>query len=244
LILNVTISSIRFSTDKSVYSRQEGQIDFSNAKEIIIDEADNLDSQIDEISNKIDDPDLEDVKEKVASARSKVENNKDAELSKQALEELSTVKKLLSKIRKNNEGEVQQLELDKIVKSYNDTFSESSNVKPSDKTTFDALVSAAQKSIDTKNKAFSVQLDGLNALFNSMLWKEDWHVVNVFNFFSTSPHQFSDKALFNKLAQQGKDAVERDDIKGLRDIVGKLFDIRVASSNSADIYGSVNIVRG
>jgi len=244
LILNVTISSIRFSADKSFYSRQEGQIDFSNSKEIITDEADNLDSQIDEIATKIDDPELTVVKEKIAGARDKVENNKDAELSKQALEELSSVKKLLSKIRKNNETEVQQLELDKIIKSYNDTFSESKNIKPSDKTTFDALASAAQKSIDSKNKAFSVQLDGLNALFQGMLWKEDWYAVNVFQAFSKIPHQFSDQALFNKLVEQGNDAIERDDIKSLRDILNKLFDIRTVSSNSSDIYGSVNIVRG
>jgi molecular chaperone DnaK len=244
LILNVTISSIRFNTDKSLYSRQEGQIDFSNAKEIITDEADNLDSQIEEISNKVDDPELEDVKEKVATARGKVSEEKDPELSKQALEELGAVKKILSKIRKNNESEVQQLELDHAIKVYKDNLSESENIKPSERTTFDALALAAQKSIDTKNKAFPAQLDGLNALIQAMLTKQDWFIVDVFKAWSATPHAFSDQAQFNKLVEQGNDSIERDDINGLRDILGKLSSLRIPSSGSADIYGAVNIVRG
>ena len=115
--IEVSVPSIRgiFSSGHNFYSRQEGQIDFTQAAALVSEESKDAAARLEEIEAVVDDPKISRAREKLESASSLDENESDPEISKQAMDNVLEAKRILATIRKDNLQEIRQIELDKTV---------------------------------------------------------------------------------------------------------------------------------
>ena len=74
------------------HSRQEGLIDYSNAARQIEDQSEQILQRIDEMACQIDDPQLDQVREKLELIDSLMSNKNDPETSKQAMDDIQEAK--------------------------------------------------------------------------------------------------------------------------------------------------------
>ena len=78
----------------------------------------------------------------------------------------------------------------------------------------------------------------------TILWRQDWFVIDSFNRFIKEPQAYSDPAQFDALVQQGTNYIKNDDIAQLRRVIAQLMQIRIYKSGVDDIMADVNILRG
>ncbi len=243
--LEVSIPSIgaSFPSHKNFYSSQEGQIDFATASGRILSECDSLMNRVETIEDSdVEDENLEEARRKIEQARELTEDEEgDIEKTQEAQEKLLAAKKDLAKTRKNHLSEIRESELDGCVKLFNDTVRE--YAKPSECEAFDALHRTAKRSITRNNHDFEEILEEMRGYNFTILWRQDWFVVDYFKRWVNRPFDFTDRALFTKLAALGADCIKNDDIEKLRGVIAQLYSIRIHCSDD-DVMGNTNIMRG
>ena len=241
--LSVTVPKIggNFDSGKNFYSRQEGQIDFSNASKQIAEEVDSVREKIENIFNKIDDPKLDQALRKLDEAE--VESGEsDPETAKQAMDNVLDAKKLLEAVRKANVKVIRQLDLDSCVKYFDDAIRE--HARPTEASSFDNLARTAQRSIDNNIGDFESQLDQLRGRNWEILWRQDWFVVETFKRFAAEPWQFADSKLHAELIAHGNEAIKADDMEKLRNVVGGFYSTRISTGGEDDMLATANITKG
>jgi molecular chaperone DnaK len=77
----------------------------------------------------------------------------------------------------------------------------------------------------------------------NILWRQDYFVVDRFNWLTQSPALYVDKALYAHLVARGREAMAKDEVGKLREIVAALYDARVQVSDGDDTLAPANIVR-
>ena len=227
---------------KNFYSRQEGQLDYTSASALIVEEGERTLSRVDDISEVVDDPKLEQTRQKLESAISLDPQETDPEKAKEADEQILEARKLLAQIRKEHLSKIRQIELDRVVSLFNEHIRE--HARPSETTTFDNLSKTAQRSIDRKDKEFEHHLDELKGKNFEILWRQDWFVIERFKWMANSPHLFADKYLFEELSKIGAQLLRSDDIDKLRQIVSQLYQIMIRSGDEDDMFDMANIIKG
>ncbi len=243
--LNVTIDKLHYSIEKNLYSRHEGQIDFSDASKQIAEEAKNLTEKINQIASKVNDSSLDEARGKIEKAQQKSNRTGDPESSKQALDGLQEVKKMLSQIRENNIDATRQLELDNLINFFNDSLRNSDDIRDTEVTAFDNLCESTQRSINNNSNAFEIQIEEIRGQIFEMLYRQDWFVIEQFKNLIKTPYAFNDATKFNQLELQGTEALKSDDIDTLRKVLGALMSIRIVGLGAQDdLIGSANITRG
>lgn len=244
IIAEVSIPSIGglFHGNKNFYSRQEGQIDYSDAAKLIEDESKRMMERIDEMAEKVDDPRLQTAKNKLETARENASRQNDPETTKQALDDVQESKKTVSKVKQDNLKTIRQLELDSTVAFFNEMLRE--HAKPAEVSSFDNLARTAQRSIDNNTKDFETQLRELRGKNFNILWKQDWFVIDRFKHFAQSSHLYVNHAEHAQLVTEGEEALKNDDMQKLRSVTGILFDSRISSSDGDDMIAAANIIKG
>lgn len=222
--LEVEIPDIRGifdSSEHNFYSRKEGELDFSSgaAAARIADEGIQVRKRIDKIEKNVDDPRLVDARKKLGAANALDSEESDPEKVQTAHEGVLTANKLLDKVRKDNLKVIRQNDLDDIV-SFFDTYLRQ-NARPSEATTFDNLVTTAQRAIDNNDSDFESHLDELNRRNFEILWRQPWFVIENFRHLVSAPHLFTDRHRFNELAGRGMQLIESDDIQKLENLTQK-----------------------
>jgi molecular chaperone DnaK len=241
--LEITIPSIRssFNSAKNFYSRQEGQRDYSEAPKAIISDAENTKNRADEMATRISDPALDRACEKLEEASSMAPDEADPEKTKEAEEKVFQAKKELAAIRKKHLREIRQLDLDIQVKTFGEL---RAYVTPADISTFDNLIVSAKRVIAKDTHAFEDFLCEMRSKIFSVLWKQDWFIVDRFKHLSSESFLFNDKAQFNALVKRGTAALRQDDIQTLRQVVAGLATIRVGSGDGIEDMDITNIIKG
>jgi molecular chaperone DnaK len=161
IVLEVTIPSISgsFHSGRNFYSRQEGQIDYTKAAKRIDEEADRVGGRLDEIASKVDDPKLDQARERLDRAASAKGNEGDPETAKQAMGDIQEAKKLLAQTRKEHQKVIRQMELDKTVEFFDTRIRE--HARPAETGAFDNLAKTAQRAIENNSGDFESHLDEL-----------------------------------------------------------------------------------
>lgn len=243
LRLSVTVPDISGQFEsRNFYSRQEGQIDFSDASRQIADEVDTVRNGVDKVASKVSDPKLEQARQKLEQAASVQAGETDPEKAKQAMENVQGAKKLLADVRKSNMKPIRQMDLDSCVDFFNRVVRQHS--RPTEATAFDNLARTAQRAIDSNNGDFQNHLEELRGRNWQILWRQDFFVVDVFKRLSEEPWQFANRKQHAELVIAGKEAVKADDIEKLRGVVGQLYSIRISSGGDDDMLAPANITRG
>lgn len=243
VVLSVSVPSIsgNFENGRNFYSRQESQIDFSDASKQIAEEVEIVRERIDGVAAKINDPKLDQALQKLDQASSVQSNESDHETAKQAMDNVQKAKKMLADVRKSNIKPIRQMDLDSCVDFFNKAVRE--QARPTEASSFDNLVRTAQRAIDSNSGDFENHLNELRGRNWQILWRQDFFVVDIFKRLSEESWQFLDRQQHAELVAAGKEAIKADDFEKLRHVVGQLYSIRISSGDDDDMLAIANITR-
>ena len=244
IVLEVSVPSIgeTFHSGHNYYSRQEGQIDFSTEGERVKEHGSDVLRRLEEISERVDDPKLNQAREKLERAVSLDPDQQEMEDVQAAMDGVEEARRILGDVRKRNLKEIRQIELDRVSSLFNDYLRDIA--RPSEENDFDNLVRTAQRTIDRNDKDFERLLNDLRRMNFEVLWRQDWFVVEKFRSMASSPHAFSDQRLFQALIMSGRAFLQNDDIDSVREVIGQLSQIQIRHVSDTDIVESANIIRG
>jgi molecular chaperone DnaK len=241
IVLEVTVPSIgnSFRSGRNFYSSQEGKIDYTNAAKRINDESERVGDRLDEITSKIDDPKLNQARERLDRAVANGDKG-DPETAKQAMGDIQEAKKLLAQTRKEHQKIIRQMELDKVVDFFDTSIRE--YARPAEAGAFDNLAKTAQRGIDNNSGDFESHLDELRGKNFMILWRQDWFVIDRFKRLSEDTFLFPDANEHDELCKIGRQALQANDIDKLRQVVAHLDSIRVGNFGVDDMATSSNIL--
>lgn len=244
IIIEVSVPCIggTFHSGKNFYSRQEGQLDYTAAATMVVEEGKRTLNRIDEINDVVDNPKLDLARKKLESAVCLDPDEAETENSQEAMEKVLEARRLLAQVRKEHLKEIRQIDLDYVDAFFGEHVRE--HARPSEASAFDNLVKTAQRSIDRNDTDFEHHLDELRGKNFDILWRQDWFVVERFKWMVSSPHQFADKHRFKELAQVGTQLMRSDDIDKLRAVVTELSMIQIGGDPDNEMFDVANIIRG
>jgi molecular chaperone DnaK len=244
IIIEVSVPCIggTFHSGKNFYSRQEGQLDYTAAAALVVEEGERTLNRIDEINEVVDNPKLEQARQKLESAVSLDPEEAETEKSQEAMEKVLEARRLLAQVRKEHLKEIRQIDLDGVVSFFDKHIRQ--HARPSEASAFDNLAKTAQRSIDRNDKDFEHHLDEMKGKNFEILWRQDWFVIERFKWMVSSPHLFADKHRFAELAKIGTQLMRSDDIEKLRAVVAQLSMIQIGSGPDSEMFDVANIIRG
>ena len=240
--LEVTVPSVggSFKTGHNLYSRQESGIDYSAAGQRVHEEAERQLARLDDIAEKVDDPQIERAREKLDQALAASAEEGNPEQSKEAMDRVQDAKKLLAKIREANLKPIRQMELDNVVAFFDEHVRQ--HAKPSEETQFDNAVRSARRAIELNDSSFENYLDDLRGKNFDILWRQDSFVVARFQWLAKSPHLFPDQAQFRQLVAMGQKAAQDDDMQKLREVVAIMGAVRIHLGGDDGMSEDANII--
>lgn len=133
------------------------------------------------------------------------------------------------------------MELDGVIEFFNEHARQAA--RPSEEIAFEGLFKTAQRSIDRDDNNFEGYLNEARSKISVVLFRQDWFIVGWFKSMSSSPHHFSDPGEFEKLVSMGVSYLQKDDIDGLREIIGQLSMIKIDTGSDTDMLEMANIIR-
>ncbi len=242
--LEVSVPSISgsFKSGRNYYSSQEGKIDYSNQAKNIQEQSEHTLERLEEMASKVDDPRLEQAREKLEQAGTIKSDEADPETAKQAMDNVQEAKRLLALTRKEHLKDIRQLELDRAVDFFEKTVRQ--HARPTEATSFDNLVKTAQRAIENNSSDFESHLDDLRGRNFMILWRKDWFVIERFKWLAQDVYLFPDAREHAQLVAIGVEALKANDIDKLRAVVVNLDSIRIGSVGDDDMMAGANIVRG
>lgn len=244
LVLEVEIPSIggSFQSHRNFYSSQEGKVDYSNQAKSIQEQSEVALQRVEEIASKIDDPRLDQAREKLEMAGAIDATEADPERAKEAMDGVQEAKRLLALTRKEHRKDIRQLDLDKTVDIFDRIIRQ--HARPTEASSFDSLAKTAQRAIDNNSPDFEAHLDDLRGRLAAILFRQDGFVIDRFRWLSQDVHLFADPREHAQLVAEGAAALKANDIDKLRVVVLKLDSIKIGSAPEDDMMVSANILRG
>jgi len=242
--LQVDVPSIgsTFGEGHNFYSRQEGQLDFASASARVQNDGQATLARIDKIDSAVDDPRLDEVRSTLSKAISESEGKPDPETVQESRERVLAAKRVLAAVRKDHLKSIRSLDLDRIVSFFNNHVRPHARTSESD--SFDNLVITARRSIERGDSDFEFHLEAMRGKNFEILWRQDWFLVDRFKDMASEPEAFPDQVKFRELVTAGQAAVKSDNIDRLRQVVGALFQLRIATDGDDDFVHPTNILRG
>jgi molecular chaperone DnaK len=243
IILEVSVPSISgsFQSGRNFYSSQEGKLDYTNQAKHIQEQSEHAMQRLDEMASKVDDPRLDQAREKLEQAGAIESGEADPETAKQAMDHVQEAKRLLALTRKEHLKDIRQLELDKAVDFFDRVVRQ--HARPTESSSFDSLAKTAQRAIDNNSNDFESHLDELRGRNFMILWRQDWFVIERFKWLAQDSYLFPDAREHAQIVVVGAEALKANDIEKLRSVVAHLDSIRIGSASEDDMMVGANIVR-
>lgn len=242
VMLEISIPSVggSFQTGHNLYSSQEAAIDYSTYGMRVHEEAEQQLSRLDDMSQKIDDPQIARAREKLDQALASDAADGNPEQAKEAMDRVLEAKKLISKIREANLKTMRQIDLDHTVEFFDQQVRQ--HAKPSEETQFDNAVRSAKRAIELNDSSFENYLSDLRGKNWEILWRQDAFVIGRFQWLSKSPYLFPDRHEFGQLVALGQKATAEDDMHQLRAVVGAMENKRIHLGGDDGMSEGANII--
>ncbi len=243
VVMEVSVPSIRgsFRSSRNFYSRQDGQIDFTQAALLVAEQAEHAQRRLAELESQVDDPRLDEARAKLESSASMATGETDPEVAKQAMEHVQHARELLAATRKAHLKPMRQLELDRSRAFFDESVRQ--YARQSEEGAFDNLARTAQRSIADNRPDFETHLEEMRGKMFMILWRQDWFVTDRFKRLSTQQYLFPNAIEYLQLVSQGNDALRTGDMEKLRQIVSHLDSTRMGAATDDDVGSTANIVR-
>ena len=244
IVMEVSVPSIggSFHSKRNYYSPQDAKIDYSKSSKIVNEQSEETTSRLDEMASTVNDPLLNQARDKLEQARSVQTSETDPEVTKKAMDNVQEARRLISQARKAHLKEIRQLELNKTVEFFNAVIRKLA--RPSEAETFDNLVKTAQRAIDGNTGDFEALIDDMQGKNWAILWRQEWFVIDRFKEMAQESHLFPDANLYAELLAAGAEALKANDIENLRKIVARMHFARIGAVHIEDMMAGANIVRG
>lgn len=242
IFVEVSIPSISssFRNSRNFYSSRPGLLDYTNQAKNIQEQSGHTLERLEEMASKVDDPRLEQAREKLEQASTIESGEADPETAKQAMDNVQEAKRLLALTRKEHLKDIRQLELDRVVDFFEEVVRQ--HARPTEASSFDNLVKTAQRALENPSSDFESYLDDLRSRNFMILWRQDWFVIDHFKRLAQASYLFSDAREHAQLVVHGTEAIKANDIDKLRAVVGQLFSIQVGSAGDDDTMAGANII--
>ena len=243
IVMEVSVPSIggSFHSERNFYSRQDGQIDYTKASKLVEEQSEHALQRLEEMASKIDDPRLDQAREKLRQVESIKGGESDPETVKQAMDYVQEAKRLLALARKEHLKDIRQLELDKTVEFFDQAVRE--YARPTEVNAFENLVKTAQRAIGSNGSDFESHLDDLRVKNFTILWRQEWFVIDRFKWLAQNTYLFPDAREHVQLVAIGSEALNANDIDKLRAVVAHLDSVRIGSAGEDEMMAGANIVR-
>ncbi|MGA2494817.1 MAG: Hsp70 family protein [Roseiarcus sp.] len=243
IILDVTIPSVGVNkrSGHNFYSRKEAETDYTKAAKRVRDDAEGVRAQIADISRQISDPTLTEAEDKLTRASALSPTETSPETTKNAMDDVQKAKELLARARKANFRVFRRAELDSVRADFERM---RGLAKPAEQESFDLLVQTAERDMSNPGPDFEAHLGHMRSKIFSILARQDWFVVDNFNWHVENPHLFVDAELHARLVAEGKAALERNDISALREVLGQMQSNRISSPKTDEFLANANLVKG
>lgn len=241
IVMDVSVPSISGSfQSRNFYSSQEGMVDYTNQAKNIQEQSEETLQRLDEIASVVDDPRLDQARDRLEKAGSIKSGEADPETAMQAMADIQEAKRLLALARKEHLKDIRQLELDKVVDFFDEFVRKHARV--TETSSFDNLVKTAQLAIGNNSGEFESHLSDLRGRNFMILWRQDWFVIERFKWLAEDSHLFPDIHEHAQLVAAGADALKVNDIDKLRVVVGSLDSARIGTVCGEDMLVSANII--
>lgn len=226
-------------TGRNFYSHDDAKIDLSDTYGLAKEGRDFIE-QIDDISRKIDDPDLDRARQKAENAAA-IDSSFSAshEEVQEAYNDLYEAKKILSRIRKEHLSAINQMELDDCVEFFNGYVSR--HAADTEKAAFNNLARTAKRYVN--DSGFERYISELWGKAYGVLFRQDWYIIEYFRARVQNPSDYRDKKRFEALKAQGEKCIAKGEINTLRGILYELFEI-MKNPSQEDKQLGVNIING
>jgi molecular chaperone DnaK len=243
IVMEVSVPSIRgsFRSGRNFYSSQLGRVDFTQAAQLVVEQAEEAKRRLEELQSRVEDPRLDSARQKLDASVTESAAAADPESTKQAMEHVQEARQLLAETRKAHLTTIRQMELDRT-RSYFDEYVRR-YARQSEAGNFDNLVRTAQRSIDDRKPDFEVHLDELRGKTFMILWRQDWFVVDRFKRLAAEEYLFPNVSEHRALTATGAEALRTGNMDQLRSIVAELGSMRYSTSATEDVDAVSNIVR-
>jgi molecular chaperone DnaK len=243
IVLDVSVPSIGGSfQSRNFYSRQEAQIDYSKASKLVEEQSQQTLRRLEEMASKIDDPKLDQARDKARQAQAVDPNETDPETTKEAMDNVQEARRLLALARKDHLKEIRKMELESVVRFFDEYVREYS--RPTEATSFDNLAKTAQRAIESNSVDFESHIDDLRHRNFMVLWRQDWFVIDRFKRFTDDAFMFPDARQHAQLVAEGTAALKTNDMDRLRAVVDLMGTFQVGAASDEQIMATANIVRG
>ena len=193
------------------------------------------------MASKIDDPRLDQARQKLEQAESIRSGETDPEVAKQAMDNVQEAKRLLALARKEHLKDIRQMELDKTVDFFDEHVRE--HARSTEANAFDNLSKTAQRAIDSNSGDFEAHIDDLRGKNFIILWRQDWFVLDRFKRLAKDTYLFPDTREHAHLVSAGAEALKANDMNQLRAVVAQLDSVRIGSGGDDEMMADANIVR-
>lgn len=242
IALDVTIPSIScsFRPNHNFYSRREAERDFTKESRRIHDDAARVQKKLDEIRDKVDDPALNEARDKLSRATAISPNETSPETAKQAMDDVQRAKELLAKARKSNSRIIRRIELDEVKATFENL---RELAKPAEAQTFELLSRTAERDLDKSGPDFDMHVSQMRGKIFGILVRQDWFIVDRFNWYTESPHLFSDARMHESLVTTGNAALARNDMQTLRETVWSMDQNRITQPDADEFMARANVLR-
>jgi len=245
ITLTVTVPSIgaAFKSDRNFYSRQEAQVDYSDANEKIAGDARNTLIRLNAMAAVVSDQNLDLAKEKLQNVDSKLSNLVEVteEDAKQAGDRVLEAKRLMAIARRVHLKEIRLNEVEKRQVYFDAHVRELA--RQNEIMSFENLYKSALRAIEKVSGEFEALLDEMWSITSGILWRQDWYVGSIFDDLKKSPSSYTDRIKYEQLISKGEAAVNSKDIEGLKLIISELISIRTAEAIESDMYSVANIFK-
>lgn len=234
-----------FKSNRNFYSRQSGAVDFSSQEEL-----DNLLRDGDALLDRIGKLEMSVSSEKLQKARDKVESalniaysdNPDAEPRQEAAESIYEAKRLLYEVRKENVLQVRKADITGLKEFYEEAIQRYAT--EAEDRDIQSTFRRAQTSIQRRDSSFDGYLDEVRKKCYSILWRQDWFIIDRFKDEVKHANDYIDNGRFNQLATKGENAIDNNQISELRSILGEIYGLPKKSTAHCEENDYVNIIRG
>ncbi len=157
-------------TGQDLYSRQEGQMDFTRSQIAIQAEAETTLEKIQQIELRVQDRDLQRARQLLDQAHAACEDPAaDPEATKDASQKIQQARSMLSGVRINHLAVIRQADLYRAVEVFNQLARE--HAKPSEETAFEAMTRTAERLIGNSSGEFDNVLDEMRGTTWNILWR-------------------------------------------------------------------------
>jgi molecular chaperone DnaK len=174
-----------------------------------------------------------DLKQRIENRRQQLKDAYEADCRRSVADEGRAIRQEISKIKskRENVGDVLRTEIDSVASAYNGVIRPTATPAICDR--FDRLVRQAGDAIlqgniaDAKKSLFEMQA----TLFEEAR-KQPSFVIDTFLDLAKDRHFAIDKVLHDRLVEDGKARIGKQDIDGLRSLIGKMLDNRYPTTAS------------